>query len=312
MTNFTIGDLGVSRVEEVLGPGFQPNVLLPDWNKAAIESHLSWLVPNYYDAVKDRLVSSLHSWVIRTKHHTILIDTCAGNHKERPSMPRFHMLDRPYLANLKAAGVDPAKVDFVLCTHLHIDHVGWNTRLDNGRWVPTFPNAKYVFSKVDRDYFNADGGVGGKSGEGPKIWADSILPVIASGQAMAVDMTHKLGDGLLIEPAPGHSPGHVVLRAQSKGEEALFVGDVLHHPMQIYETAWSPDEIVSALAAERGAGGNAIERFALWLKDGAVAVCGNGVNGFSGVTDLGVVLLILGAFGYILFRLARKIFVENP
>jgi glyoxylase-like metal-dependent hydrolase (beta-lactamase superfamily II) len=239
MTNFTIGEFSVSRVEEVLGPGFQPNQLLPDWNKAAIAPHLPWLVPNYYDPENDRIISSLHSWVIRTRHHTILIDTCAGNHKDRPSMPRFHMLDRPYLANLKAAGVDPAKVDFVLCTHLHIDHVGWNTRLDNGRWVPTFPNAKYVFSKVDRDYFNGESGAGGKAGDSPKIWADSILPVIESGQAMAVEMTHKLGDGLLIEPAPGHSPGHVVLKAQSKGQEALFVGDVLHHPMQVYETGWS-------------------------------------------------------------------------
>ena len=142
MTTFDIGELAVSRVEERLGAGFQPNVLLPDWNKAAIEPHLSWLVPNYYDPKEDKLVSSLHSWVIRTKHHTILIDTCAGNHKDRPSFPRFHMLNTPYLDRLKAARVDPAKVDFVLCTHLHIDHVGWNTQLDNGRWMPTFPNAK--------------------------------------------------------------------------------------------------------------------------------------------------------------------------
>jgi len=239
MTTFDIGELAVSRAEERLGAGFQPNVLLPDWNKAAIEPHLSWLVPNYYDPKEDKLVSSLHSWVIRTKHHTILIDTCAGNHKDRPSFPRFHMLNTPYLDRLKAAGVDPAKVDFVLCTHLHIDHVGWNTQLDNGRWVPTFPNAKYVFSKVDRDFYDPVTGEGGKAGEGPKIWADSIQPVIESGQAMAIDMTHKLGDGLLIEPAPGHTPGHVLLKAQSKGQEALFVGDVIHHPMQIYQTEWS-------------------------------------------------------------------------
>ena len=240
MASWTVGSARITRIEEQMGMALlPPEKYFVGFQREILQQHLDWLAPDHYSPQHDRVLTSVHSWLIRTSKHTILLDSCAGNHKERPWTPRFHMLDRPYLANLKAAGVDPAKVDFVLCTHLHIDHVGWNTRLENGRWVPTFPNAKYVFSKVDRDYFNAESGVGGKAGEGPKIWADSILPVIASGQAMAVDMTHKLGDGLLIEPAPGHSPGHVVLKAQSKGEEALFVGDVLHHPMQIYETAWS-------------------------------------------------------------------------
>lgn len=239
MTTHQLGEHTITRVEEVLGPGFQPKQLMPDWDLAKVEPHFDWLVPNYYDPDKDRLVSSLHSWVIRTKHHTIVVDTCAGNHKPRPNSPRFNMLDRPYLANLAAAGIDPAKVDFVLCTHLHIDHVGWNTRLDNGRWVPTFPNAKYVFSQVDRDYFDPARGAGGRMGDGAAIYNDSLLPIIESKQDMAIDMHHQLGDGLIIEPAPGHSPGHVVLKLQSQGEEALFVGDVLHHPMQIYEVDWS-------------------------------------------------------------------------
>ena len=149
-------------MEESLGHGFQPNVLLPDWNAQDIEPHLPWLAPTYYDPAADRIVSSIHSWVLKTRHHTILIDTCVGNHKERPGQPRFHMLDRPYMENFAKAGLKVEDIDYVLCTHLHVDHVGWNTRLDNGRWVPTFPNAKYVFSKTDRDYFDPARGEGGK------------------------------------------------------------------------------------------------------------------------------------------------------
>ena len=121
----------------------------------------------------------------------------------------------------------------------HIDHVGWNTRLLDGRWVPTFPRARYVFSKTDRDHFDAEHGPGGKSGNAPLIWADSILPVIESGQAQCVEGTSMIGDDLLIEPAPGHTPGHVTIALRRPGAEALFVGDVLHHPMQLVYPEWS-------------------------------------------------------------------------
>ena len=245
---FNVGDVEILRVEESHGQGFQPNVLLPDWSAAAIEEHRPWLVPTYYDDKADRLISSIHSWVLKTRHHTILIDTCVGNHKHRPDSPRFHMLDRPYMANLTAAGIKPEEVDFVLCTHLHVDHVGWNTRLDNGRWVPTFPNARYVFSKTDRDYFDPARGVGGKVARNALVFNDSVLPILEAKQDMVVEGTHDLGNGLTIEPAPGHSPGHVLIKLKSQGTEALFIGDIMHHPMQIYQPAWSsafcsdPDE----------------------------------------------------------------------
>jgi glyoxylase-like metal-dependent hydrolase (beta-lactamase superfamily II) len=236
---FDVGEVEILRVEESLGSGFAPKALLPDWTAEAIAPHLGWLAPTYYDPGRDRLIMGIHSWVLKTRHHTILIDTCVGNHKPRPGSPRFDMLDRPYMANLAAAGIAVEDVDYVLCTHLHVDHVGWNTRLDNDRWVPTFPNAKYVFSKIDRNYFDPARGEGGKAGDSPKIWADSILPVIERRQELCIEGSHKLGDGLMIEPAPGHSPGHVFLSLEDKSQEALFVGDILHHPMQIYETAWS-------------------------------------------------------------------------
>lgn len=236
---FKLGKVDVLRVEESHGPGFQPSQLLPDWTTERIAPHRSWLVPNYYDDVRDRLVASVHSWVLRTKHHTILIDTCVGNHKHRPSQPRFHMLDRPFMSNLLAAGIRPEDVDYVLCTHLHVDHVGWNTRLKDGRWVPTFPNAKYVFSKADRDYFDPSRGEGGKNEANALVFNDSVLPILEAKQDFVVDGVVELTDGLTIEPAPGHSPGHVLIKLASAGAEGLFVGDIMHHPIQIYEVEWS-------------------------------------------------------------------------
>jgi glyoxylase-like metal-dependent hydrolase (beta-lactamase superfamily II) len=245
---FNVGEVEILRVEESLGRGFQPNMLLPDWNAADIAPHLHWLAPTYYDPDADRIVSSIHSWVLRTRHHTILIDTCVGNHKERPGQPRFHMLDRPYMENFAKAGLRVEDIDYVLCTHLHVDHVGWNTRLHNGRWVPTFPNAKYVFSRTDRDYFDPARGEGGKIDAHARVFNDSVLPILEAKQEVLVDGTMALGDDLTIEPAPGHSPGHVLITLKSKGTEALFTGDIMHNPIQIHHPHWSsafcsdPDE----------------------------------------------------------------------
>jgi glyoxylase-like metal-dependent hydrolase (beta-lactamase superfamily II) len=236
---FDVGEVEILRVEESLGSGFAPKALLPDWTAEAIAPHLGWLAPTYYDPGRDRLIMGIHSWVLKTRHHTILIDTCVGNHKPRPGSPRFDMLDRPYMANLAAAGIAVEDVDYVLCTHLHVDHVGWNTRLDNDRWVPTFPNAKYVFSSIDRDYFDPARGEGGRSELTAAVFNDSVLPILEARQDMVVDGTHALGDDIVISPAPGHSPGHVLITLKSQGQEALFTGDIMHHPIQIHRPDWS-------------------------------------------------------------------------
>lgn len=236
---FKLGNVDILRIEESHGPSFRPAQVLPDWTEEAAAPHKSWLVPHYLDEAKNRLVMSVHSWVLKTRHHTILVDTCVGNHKERPTQPAFHMLNMPYLANFAAAGLRPEDIDYVLCTHLHVDHVGWNTRLDDGRWVPTFPNAKYVFSKIDRDYFDPSRGAGGKVEANARIFNDSVLPILEAKQDMVVEGVVELTDGLTIEPAPGHSPGHVLIKLASAGAEGLFTGDIMHHPMQIYEVAWS-------------------------------------------------------------------------
>ena len=239
MTTRRIGSMEVTRIEESHGAGFPPNFLLPDWDPAVLDEHRDWLVPNYYNEAEGKMVSSIHSWLIRTGSHNILIDTCCGNHKNRPDFPRFHMRDTPYLDRLKAAGVAREEVDFVMCTHLHVDHVGWNTRLDNGKWVPTFKNAKYVWSRADYDHYL-------KLDSDPKTgpvnagsFRDSVLPVAEAGLMQMVDGAAQLDENLSIVPAPGHTPGTIVINFESQGEKALFCGDVLHHALQVYRPEWN-------------------------------------------------------------------------
>lgn len=176
---------------------------------------------------------SVHSWVIEIDGKTILVDSCCGNHKDR-SLPEVHQLDTDYLGNLRRAGFAPEDIDMVMCTHLHFDHVGWNTRLENGRWVPTFPKARYVFGKRDFEYFKAN-----PEGEALhcEAFLDSIVPVMEAGQADLVDedaIAHReIGDGVWLEPAFGHSPGCCTVNAQADGPPGIFWGDVIHHPVQL-------------------------------------------------------------------------------
>ncbi len=249
MTTFTIGTTTVTSIEESAGLGFRDKVLLPDWYDGVVAEHGHWLVPNHYDIEKKRFVLSVHSWLIRTAHHNILVDTCGGDDKERPDFLAFHRKKTGYLQKLAAVGLRPEDIHFVLCTHLHVDHVGWNTRLDNGRWVPTFPNAKYVFSPADLALYDAKAGIGGGSDERTRVYNDSVLPIIEAGLAEHVSGEHQLGDGLRIEPAPGHTPGHVVVTAEGGGRSALFTGDILHHPIQVFEPDWNSAFCVDQTAA---------------------------------------------------------------
>jgi glyoxylase-like metal-dependent hydrolase (beta-lactamase superfamily II) len=241
VATWSIGEVSVTRVEEQLGfASFPPEQYLDGFERAALERHLAWLVPDHYSPERNRLVSSVHSWLIRTPRHTILLDCCAGNHKERPGFARFHQLDTPYLARLRAAGAAPEDIDIVLCTHLHSDHVGWNTMRRNGRWVPTFPNAKYLFSRTENEI--GDPRRSAKAAADPQrcnAYHDSVLPVIEAGQAMLLDGAHAIDDAMLIEPAPGHTPGHIVLKLAYRGERALFSGDAIHHPLQVYMPQWN-------------------------------------------------------------------------
>ena len=241
MATWGIGPVSVTRIEEQLGFGsFPPDQYFTGFDRAVLERHLGWLVPNHYVPEKDALITSVHSWLIRTPHHTILLDACAGNHKERPWWPRFHQLDTPFLERLRAAGAAPEDIDIVLCTHLHADHIGWNTVLKDGRWVPTFPNAKYLFSKKENDFWDPRINVALAEDPPRRIaYRDSVLPVVEAGQARIVDGNHAIDDTLLVEPAPGHTPGHILLKLAAGGGGGVFCGDVLHHPLQIYAPHWN-------------------------------------------------------------------------
>ena len=241
MASWAIGEITVTRIEEQLGPAGRPSdQYLAGFDREMLARHADWLIPHHYSPELDRLITSIHSWLIRTKHHTILLDCCGGNHKNRPGFPRFHEQDHPYLERLRKAGVMPEDIDIVLCTHLHSDHVGWNTMLRDGRWVPTFPNAKYIFSRLEHDLGDPRKSATAEADlQRSFSYRDSVLPVIEARQAVIVDGTHSLDDGLTIVPAPGHTQGHIAMWLVNSSQRALFAGDVLHHPLQIYAPHWN-------------------------------------------------------------------------
>lgn len=234
-----LGNLTVDRVEESLLPGMEALAMFSDCTAEHLERHRKWLEPDYLESGTGRLMISLHSWVIRTGRHTILVDTCGGNDKDRPAFPKFHQKQTPWLERLNSLGIDPASVDFVMCTHLHVDHAGWNTRLENGRWVPTFPNARYLMSRREHDFWHDRAAAPDRGGVNAGTYEDSVLPVVEQGLALMTDEAYQIDDDLLMEPAPGHTPGHCVLKAGSGHHQAVFSGDLCHSPLQIHYPDWN-------------------------------------------------------------------------
>jgi glyoxylase-like metal-dependent hydrolase (beta-lactamase superfamily II) len=228
-----IGAVEISRVAEFELPMFDPGFLYPTLAPERLALHRPWLEPHLLDPASGRLIISIHCFVVKTRRHTILVDACSGNDKDRPSRPFFHRQNRPWLERLAAAGFRPEEIDFVLCTHLHIDHVGWNTRLVGGRWVPTFPNARYLITRAEWDHWQDE--------EKRRAYApddhiaDSVLPVIEARQAEFVAMDYEFDDEVWLEPSPGHTPGHVCVRVRSQGHEAALSGDLMHTALQCAE-----------------------------------------------------------------------------
>ena len=227
----SFGDVSLQRLTEQSGPGFFPDQLYPQWRPEMLEEMRDLLIPDSFDEASGRFIASIHTWIVTVRGQTVLIDTCSGNDKERPGMPRFHQQQRDYLERLRAAGVAPEAVDFVMCTHLHADHCGWNTQLRNGRWVPTFPNARYVFSKEENDYWSA---VPAPDPLHQLVYADSVLPVVEAGQTeIIMPGDEAVRDLMGIMRTPGHSPGHLAFVLETPDTPLIFSGDVMHQPVQI-------------------------------------------------------------------------------
>ena len=239
MKHLQVGEVTIDRLVELEGHGYEPTFFFPDATMAGFEGEMGWLLPHFWDSAANTFLRSIQSYVVRTGHHTILVDSCVGQGKERPSTPAWDRLDSTWLDQLIAAGVRPEEIDYVLCTHLHADHIGWNTRLENGSWVPTFPNAKYVFHKDEFRYWEEHGKDWVGSGSLDGGFEDSVLPVMRAGQVALVDNDFAIDDQVTLEPTPGHSPGHVCIDVRSSAGHVVLSGDVVHHPIQIAYPEWN-------------------------------------------------------------------------
>ena len=222
-----IGNVRVSRVVELEVTG-GTRFILPDATREKCRPY-RWLHPHFMDDAGN-LVMSIHALVVDTGQRRIVVDTCIGNDKQR-DIPAWSNLQTSFLTDLAAAGYPRESIDTVLCTHLHVDHVGWNTMLVAGEWVPTFPNARYLVGQAEWNYWN-----GVRSSEA--VLADSVRPVIDAGLMDFVAEDHRLCDEVRLRPSPGHTPGHVCVCISSAGEDALITGDFIHHPCQMTRPDW--------------------------------------------------------------------------
>ncbi len=231
-----IGDARLDRVVDMERFVLPLATLFPAAEAAALEADRHWLEPAFMRG--DEIALSMHSVVLRVDGKVILVDTCVGEHKPRPrQVPWNDRSHTSYLARLATLGLAPEDVDIVFCTHLHADHVGWNTRLVDGRWVPTFPRARYLLGRGELAYWQSQVRCDPAANHGS--YTDSVLPVIEAGQVDLVDADHELLRGLTVRPLPGHSPGQVGITLDRRGSHGLLCGDAIHHPVQLVRPDWS-------------------------------------------------------------------------
>jgi glyoxylase-like metal-dependent hydrolase (beta-lactamase superfamily II) len=230
-----IGDVTITRIQEIVYPNFSD--VIPAATPEVVKQ-VKWLFPHF--VTDDGYLSlSIHSLIVDTPDAKLVVDTCIGNDRERNPFEVMHMLSTTYLEDMIAAGYRPEGIDYVLCTHLHLDHVGWNTRLVNGKWVPTFPNASYLMGKQDLEFWGAiDPGTDIDFLQIQRqVFADSLQPVLDAGLARPVEGPAEVCPGVRLVPTPGHTPGHCSVLIESRGEQALITGDFIHHPIQFHDPA---------------------------------------------------------------------------
>jgi glyoxylase-like metal-dependent hydrolase (beta-lactamase superfamily II) len=224
------GDITVTKIVDVLEP-FDAAKAFPGAPLEAFDENADWLVPNFYDPATKAILFSFHSYLVRTPRRTMIVDTCFGNEKALGGRKR----NGKWFENLAAAGMRPEDVDDVMCTHFHADHVGLNTRLRDGKWVPTFPNARYLFNGAEIEKVrlrpNTAYGEGG-------VYSDSVLPVIRAGQVEVIEGDFDVAEGVRIVATPGHTVGHYSIALQSHGRKAILSGDILHNPIEVLHPEW--------------------------------------------------------------------------
>lgn len=232
------GPFEIERVQESEWPGRAVEFLLLNVTQAQFTETQTSRDERFVNVAQGLLRMSFHSFVVRTAQGVLLVDTCVGNHKDRPSLPEWHQQIFPYVERLNQVGLTPDDIDFVCCTHLHADHVGWNTKLENDRWVPTFRNARYLFAEQECRFWEQYH-VDNPGGPYERAWKDSILPVMEAGLVKRVGSDYEIMSGIQLRPAPGHTPGNVILELDDGKQSAVMSGDVIHHPVQIERPEWS-------------------------------------------------------------------------
>ncbi|MGW8378069.1 MBL fold metallo-hydrolase [Streptomyces sp. ODS28] len=264
----TLGNVDITRVVEWSGPVGTGAGLVPGAPAELWREHRPWLEPDFWSAEDDTWFGTMQTWVVRSEGRTLLVDTGVGNGRERPSMPHFSGMRTDFLGRLRYAGVRPEDVDVVVNTHIHFDHVGWNTRWDGGGWVPTFPNATYLIPRADRLRFDP-----AEQGREPSprnnddlVFQDSIAPVLRADQAVLWEDQYRLDGSLTLRTAPGHTPGSSVLHLSSGSDRAVFVGDMVHSPVQVVRPEFSScfcEDPAGAAASRRRVLGEAADTRAL-------------------------------------------------
>jgi len=230
--SWQVGNVKIARIVELETVGGS-RFLLPQATYEEVRK-LPWLMPQFANE-QGKLIMSVHSLIVETPSRRILVDTGIGNDKQGRNIPTWNNLQKPFLEDMAKAGYPADSIDTVLCTHLHVDHVGWNTKLVDGKWVPTFKNARYVFGKTEFDYWKANA----PTPTHAAVFEDSVKPVADAGLVDLIPSDHKLTDEITMIPTPGHSPGHMSIHIKSAGEECLLTGDVAHHPVQMFHLGWS-------------------------------------------------------------------------
>ncbi len=232
MRTWKIGDVEITRIVEVNGWEDDITMLLPNATPETVLSY-PWLQPHWATS-EGKMIISFQCFVMRTKERQIMLDTCIGNDRAR-EFPVFTNMQTSFLADLAHAGFTPENIDTVLCTHLHFDHVGWNTHLVDGKWVPTFPNARYLFGRHEYEHWMHLKDTHGYHDLNHMY--DSVQPVVDAGLVDLIEPEHKVCPELSLMQTPGHTPGHVSIVIQSKGERAIITGDMMHHPIQLDRAA---------------------------------------------------------------------------